>query len=102
MNSWLLEINENPSLNPIECKSTEMGCNCKNCPISPVDLYVKKKIYEDFLDLVFLKKKINQVDDTFNSLNRIYPSEDEGHLYVHDNLKILRNFFYSLGKDKTR
>jgi len=39
---------------------------------------------------------MEEVDNTFNSLTRIYPLEDEDQEYVHDNMKALRNFYYHL------
>ena len=40
LKSWILEINDNPSLVIYSCKES-MGCAHKQCPISQVDLHVK-------------------------------------------------------------
>ena len=41
MNAWLLEINDHPSMQVVKCEGPK-GCKCQNCPISQVDLFVKK------------------------------------------------------------
>ena len=40
--AWLLEINDHPSMNPYICTSEERGCKHEECPISCVDMHVKK------------------------------------------------------------
>lgn len=48
---WLIEINENPTLNTYICE-VEMGCNHRACPISPVDQLVKKQMLNDAINLM--------------------------------------------------
>ena len=52
MKSWILEINDNPTLNTIMCTGV-MGCKHDNCPTCEVDLYVKKRILKDSIKLAF-------------------------------------------------
>jgi len=52
MKSWILEINDHPSFNVLNCKEV-MGCKHENCKVSPVDMYVKKRIYTDVLEAMF-------------------------------------------------
>ena len=40
--AWLLEINDHPSMNPYVCVTDERGCKHEDCPISIVDMHVKK------------------------------------------------------------
>lgn len=56
LKAWLLEINDHPSLNAYVCK-TEMGCLHKNCPISPVDEYVKKQVLSDSINMMLKARK---------------------------------------------
>ena len=51
LKTWLLEINVSPSMDSVSCKQ-QMACNHKDCPISPVDQYVKKKVMEDAISLM--------------------------------------------------
>ena len=50
--AWLLEINDHPSMNPYVCITEERGCKHENCPISIVDMHVKKKVQLDTMDLL--------------------------------------------------
>lgn len=69
-NSWLLEINDHPSMNVYACKAA-MGCAHKQCPVSQVDMYVKKQVLEDTIKLI-LKHK-NKQPEEYRNLQRIFP-----------------------------
>ena len=62
MKSWILEINDHPSFNVLSCKEVGMGCKHENCPVSPVDLYVKKRVYSDVLELMFTNARKGKMD----------------------------------------
>lgn len=101
LKAWLLEINDHPSLNAYVCK-TEMGCTHKNCPISSVDEHVKKQVLTDSLKLMLKARKqgIDNIDDRFRNMTRIFPCEDEGAADIFENVKDLRLFFLTLTKGK--
>ena len=70
MKSWILEINDHPSFNILTCKEF-MGCRHDNCPVSDVDLYVKKRVMTDVLKLAFKSRRhesIAEIEDSFGSL----------------------------------
>ena len=68
LKAWLIEINENPTMNAFLCKQ-EMACNHKECPISPVDQYVKKQVLYDVVELMLEQRNkggLHEVGETFN------------------------------------
>ena len=69
-----------------------MGCRHENCPVSQVDLYVKKRVMTDVLKLAFKSRNqdsIAEIDD-FGSLERLYPLQDDSFSQVHDGMAALR------------
>ena len=81
---WLLEINNNPSLNiNHEDESDTNGKNKKknNSIVSPIDKFVKARVVEDTIKLVMMKpeeKNELKIGDCFNSLKMIFNEEEEG------------------------
>lgn len=88
-------------MNAYVCK-TEMGCLHKNCPISTVDEYVKKQVLYDSMVIMAKQRKkgIEIIDDRFNNMTRIFPSENEEAEEMYENVKVLRLFFLKLTKGK--
>ena len=76
MKAWLLEINEHPGMNAINCKGGKV-CNHKTCPVSAVDLHIKKTVLNDTLEMMLSARDIggaHNIGDRFKSLARIFPS----------------------------
>ena len=101
LKAWLLEINDHPSLNSLLCKAF-MGCNHKDCPVSPVDEYVKKQVISDSIDLMIKAKRIDieNIDDRFNNMQRVFPSEDSDDQMMFESIREIRYFFLDISKGK--
>ena len=103
LKSWLLEINETPSFNILVCKEAKwVGCKHENCPVSQVDLHVKRTVLTDVLALMFASREqnINTFGNRFGQLTKIYPPTIPAYSGAHDNMRALRDFFYSLADAK--
>lgn len=79
---WLLEINNNPSLNiNHEDENSQEKNKKKNISIvSPIDKYVKARVVEDTILLVTQKKRKKlelKTGDCFRSLKLIYNEEED-------------------------
>jgi len=94
MKSWILEINDHPSFNILTCKEF-MGCRHLNCPISEVDLYVKQRVMTDAIKLAFKGRNNDNIAeiDSYRSLERIFPLDQESFTYVNEGMTTLRHFF---------
>ena len=88
-------------MNAYVCK-TEMGCLHKTCPISTVDEYVKKQVLYDTITLMLKQRKkgIENIENRFNNMSRIFPCEDEESIDMYESVKELRLFFLSITKGK--
>lgn len=79
LKAWLLEINDHPSFNVIACKQA-MACNHKEngCPISAVDMHVKKQVQFDTMKILLKSRKVplRDIEDRFRSLERISPNDN--------------------------
>lgn len=82
---WLLEINNNPSLNiNHEEEHFEKGVapsKKNNCIVSPIDKYVKARVVEDTILLILMKpdeKAELCLGSCFNSLKFIFNEQEEG------------------------
>lgn len=97
MKSWILEINDHPSFNILTCKEF-MGCRHLNCPISEVDLYVKKRVMTDAIKLAFKSRNHESIQDidSYRSLERIFPLEQDSFSQVYEGMTALRQFFAKL------
>ena len=60
LKAWLVEINDNPSMTTFICQQ-EMACTHKNCPVSPVDKYVKTRVLCDTIDLMLEARNLGGV-----------------------------------------
>lgn len=78
-------------MNVYACKAA-MGCAHKNCPISQVDMYVKKQVLEDTIKLN-LKHK-NKQPEEYRNLKRIFPEMTAPYDEVFTIVKQLRDVFY--------
>lgn len=96
LKAWVLEINDHPSLNIVMCK-VPMGCRHLDCPVSNVDLVVKKEVIGDLYQIM---RNNNQVEDRFMSYSRIFPLKKSADERVYGEFKKLRNFFYGLCNSK--
>lgn len=99
---WLLEINDTPSMNSFLCKQ-EMACNHKDCPISPVDQYVKKRVLFDTVDLMLNAREMggaHLLGSQFRSLTRVHPSQDSTDKEIYDKIRDLRYLFLAVTKGK--
>ena len=105
LKAWIFDINHNPSFNILSQKEF-MGKKNEPIPVSQVDFYVKKMVYQDALKVAFKSRSsdaLHQLGNRFQSLTRLYnfnefaqPLEDENFNEVHEDLKALRLFFYTL------
>lgn len=105
MKCWILEINDHPSFNIVMCKEPK-GNDCKHeiCPLSRVDQYVKKRVFNDVLDLVIKSRKTPLEDvcgDTYGSLQRVFPFSRAETKEAHAKIKYMRDFFYHMGGKKS-
>ena len=101
LKAWLIEINDHPSLNTYLCKAY-MGCNHKDCAVSPVDAYVKKQVVSDAITLVMKARKmgVENIEDRFNNLRRVFPCRDSADVEIFESVRELRHFFLLLTKGK--
>ena len=80
MKCWILEINDHPSFNILVCQEPKgSDCHHENCPVSQTDLFVKKKLMTDTIDLVIKSRKDSLTDvagDAFGSLERLFPFKE--------------------------
>lgn len=99
--AWLLEINDHPSMDTIACKMT-MGCNHKNCKVSEVDMYVKKKVQYDTiqLGLRMAKKGTGEVLETYRSLTKIMPFSDSVHSQMSEHFSRILNLFMTISNGR--
>jgi len=98
LKAWMLEINDRPSFSVVCCQEPSASCAHEACPISRVDLYVKQMVVTDTLNLMLKsrKGKINDFEDRFKSMTRVYPLKNSEHKEIHDTVKGLRDYFYWL------
>ena len=81
-----------------------MACNHRDCPVSPVDYYVKKQVLFDTINVMMAAKRkegMHNVEDEFGSLVRVHPCYEEVDVHIYDCLKEVRNFFLKVTKGKT-
>ena len=90
MNAWLLEINDHPSFQVVKCQGLK-GCKCEFCPISQVDLFVKKKVVSDVIKLVVRGPK------NYNCKGLIPLFHETAN---YQNINDIRNVFYTLTKSE--
>lgn len=97
--AWLLEINDHPSMNPYVCATDERGCKHEDCPISIVDMHVKKQVQFDTMDLFVQNRGLDlaQIDE-WRSLTQILPFEDKNHQNLYETFQDLRHMFLNLSK----
>ena len=80
-----------------------MGCRCKDCPVSRVDLAVKSQVIDDCLRITSMSQKQDlktAIDGRYRSYERIFPLEDERYLEIYDSFKVVRKYFYELSSTK--
>ena len=102
LKAWLLEINMSPCMDQYTCKG-QMACAHKDCPISPVDRYVKTTVLFDTINLMVRAKDLggaHLVGDRYRSLTRLFPSENPEHMEVHDRLRDLRILYMTVTRGR--
>ena len=99
LKTWLLEINDHPSLN-IFLEKDYMGGGCGKS-LSQVDLYVKKTIVGDALKLIRKSEDKITALNKFRSLTRVFPSESESN-QVMETLNKIRSVYYDIAAVKQK
>mmetsp|Transcript_14421 Transcript_14421/g.24601 ORF Transcript_14421/g.24601 Transcript_14421/m.24601 type:complete len:136 (+) Transcript_14421:1077-1484(+) len=101
LKAWLLEINDHPSFDIYSCPMS-FGCAHKTCPISQVDLYVKKMVMTDAIKLTLKSKKTkltsSKFAESFRNMQRVFPRESVTELY--ETVKIFKDFFLNCTNGK--
>ena len=97
MKSWMLEINDGPSFNIHVCTEEKYKrCKHENCDISEVDLYVKKALMTDVLELAFASRdpvQFEEMGTRFKSLERLIPLENKSHQLLQNEIVRLGQYF---------
>ncbi len=97
LKAWILEVNDHPSLNIYFDTTFMQTKKMEEEDICPVDLYVKSRVVKD---TILLAKSKSYVDlDQFESLTKIYPSENSDLSEVVVNLQ---QIFYAITKIKAK
>lgn len=102
LKAWLLEINMSPCMDQYVCQK-QMACGHKDCPISPVDQYVKKTVLFDAINLMVRLKDLgggHLLGDRYRSMTRVFPGPKADHKEIYDKIKDLRFLFLTITKGK--
>ena len=73
LKAWVLEINDNPSLDIYFDPAHMSNTRCYDSDICPVDLHVKSKVVTDTFKLVSKAKSKIESTETFKSMTKIFP-----------------------------
>lgn len=76
LKAWVLEVNDHPSLNIYFDTSFMEAKRMDETDICQVDLYVKKRLVTDTLNLAKKKMSEKREIDQFHSLTRLHPHTD--------------------------
>jgi hypothetical protein len=102
LKAWILEVNDHPSLNIYHSKEY-MGMRNYDEDICETDLYVKKRVVSDCINLCMKKTSTISEIDCLGSLTKILPnSSDEEASSLNACVHALRQLFYRLAPIKNK